>query len=212
MPSPTVLAYLALSRLVPADGLILSGVEEDEESYSSRRISQRLSRKQIFFDLTECRYTKKADRLAEIAEFGSLDDLQNSLFDSYSNAVGFHPVALETQEAAENRKRAEERARLEIAAREIAGRYNVAVGSLDFIRACFDELARFSSYREGMREDGLCIGWGVTSEQWFDEFNASQSDSANVRDVLDWLEQECPLLVAQAREARLRGDEDAFDL
>lgn len=212
MPSLYVAAWQNLTQLVPPAGLVLTAVEEDYEFGTSRETSQTLSRKQLFFDYIEARWTKKGERLAALAEIASLDDFVSDLLDTLNDGFGFHPVALEPAEAANNRRRERERARLEIAAREIAARHNVAVGSLDFIRACFDELERFASYREGMREDGLCIGYGVTSEQWFDEFNASQGDSGNVRDVLAWLETECPLLVAQAREARLRGDADALEI
>jgi hypothetical protein len=56
-----------------------------------------------------------------------------------------------------------------------------------------------------LREDGLCIGYGVTFEQWSDEVTASRGDSATVSDVLDWLRSECPLLFAKHEEAKLQA-------
>lgn len=101
------------------------------------------------------------------------------------------------------RKSDERRRKLEGEASRLAAGYNVAPGSLEFIAACELELARFRNYRHGMREDGLCIGYGVSHEQWSDEFNASGSDSEAVYEILDWLAAECPLLWAKYQESKL---------
>jgi hypothetical protein len=72
---------------------------------------------------------------------------------------------------------------------------------------------RHQSYREEMREDGLCIGMGVTAEQWYDEYNADaiqQTDEAEeVEEVLAWVRSNCPLLWCQWEESQLanaKGD------
>ena len=122
------------------------------------------------------------------------------------------PIILDAQDAtaiflsADWKKRQEEerRQRLEGFAAQIARSYRIKAYSPEFIEACHSELARFQDYREGMREDGLCIGWGVTPEQWFDEFNESQGDSARIHELLDWLEEKCPLLMAQYHEGQAR--------
>jgi hypothetical protein len=60
-----------------------------------------------------------------------------------------------------------------------------------------------------MKEDGLCIGWGVSYEQWSDEYNASIGDSERVHEILEWLASECPLLWAKYQERKLAGQETA---
>jgi len=77
---------------------------------------------------------------------------------------------------------------------------------LDFLNACAAEVDRYQSYREGMREDGPCMGYGVTHEQWSDEFVASQGDTATVHEIMDWVAEACPLLFMQWREQRQQHD------
>ena len=64
------------------------------------------------------------------------------------------------------------------------------------------ELERLQSYREGMREDGLCIGYGVNSEQWHEEHSASTGDSDKVHQVIDWLAANAPLAYAKWNDGR----------
>lgn len=125
--------------------------------------------------------------------------------DYYDYSDSVRCISLLTDSEQEQADKLAERRRLESAARELADRYGVSVDTLDFIRACDRELDRFEDYRYGMREDGLCIGYGVTAAQWQDEFNASQSDTVHVREILDWLRGHCPMLWAEYQEAVRSG-------
>jgi hypothetical protein len=53
-----------------------------------------------------------------------------------------------------------------------------------------------------MREDGLCVGYGVAYEQWRDEFNCSVGDSEHVHEILEWLATERPMLWAKFQERK----------
>jgi hypothetical protein len=196
--------YRAFSKLYPKDGLVATfSFHDPEEGWGEpKRSSERVGRVQMFRELVD--YAG----LEAVAACTKFEQVVGLAYEMYEEGEA-HLIALETQKEADDRRADEERKRLEKAARELAERHNVAVGSMDFIRACEDELARFSNYREGMREDGLCMGYGVTADQWYEEFNSSVGDSSAVYDILDWLERECPLLMAKYREEQMRGEETA---
>jgi hypothetical protein len=92
---------------------------------------------------------------------------------------------------------------LERAASQIASTHGVELDSFEFIDVLQGMIESQKSYREGMREDGLCIGYGVTADQWFEEFNSSQTETASLSEILDFLSTHCPLLIAQYRERKL---------
>lgn len=129
------------------------------------------------------------------------------LIQEMGELLGNDPTHLETPQQYEERRCEEKRKKLECEARRLAAKYKVEVNSPQFLDACMQELERLDSYREGMREDGLCIGWGVTPEQWQDEFNESQGDSSQVHEIMNWISQYLPLLFARwASENQAAGD------
>lgn len=134
----------------------------------------------------------------DILSFQSLNDVCTALEDQLEYGGN-----LEVESDYTARKSDERRRNLEVEASRLAAGYNVAPGSLEFIAACELELARFRNYRYGMREDGPCIGYGVSYDQWSDEFNSSTGDSEAVYEILDWLAAECPLLWAKYQESKL---------
>ena len=105
---------------------------------------------------------------------------------------------LETEKQNRNRRSEHQLKALEPLAREIASKYGVQVGTNDFVTALHKELARQevgeSSRREGLREDGLCIGYGATFEQWQDEINSPTYAVSEARAVMEWLREFHPLL------------------
>lgn len=213
MPTLTLTFALLLAagrnffRLVKSDVILLATEYDFEHSSDGFASNQTFKPRALFRELAGGgrfrEYT--IERLAEAKTFA---DVEAAVLDAFGDSEGYQPHALVTPEEADRRQKERERRRLERLAGEIARRHGVEVNSLDFIRACKRELQRFSDYRQGLKEDGLCIGWGVTPEQWSEEFNASAGDSATVSDVLAWLRSECPLLCAKADEAELRGDSD----
>jgi hypothetical protein len=190
-------------RVVPAEVVVLA-VEEDYELGRTLEANQRFTRRALWREVAGNgrfrSYTVEA-----LAEAKTFERVAEIILDAFNGSEGFHAHAVVTQEEADRLKSEKERRRLEAIASGIARRHGVEVSSLAFIAACEEELRRFSDYRAGLREDGLCIGFGVTAEQWQDEFNASGGDSATVSDVLDWLRSECPLLFAKHEEAKLQA-------
>ena len=180
---------LRIARLVPAVSILM--VQDEGEFGESTVSPYRLGRKELLESI------KGAECLDEIRNW---DDVKDLFLDMDRGDA----LAIMSLEEHEKKQADKKREGLERAASEIDRRNGCKVGSFDFIAACYSELERFSTYREGMREDGLCIGYGVTSEQWFDEFNCSQGDSGRVHEILDWLESECPLLMCQYRESGLK--------
>lgn len=141
----------------------------------------------------------------------SFKDLKAVIRDYYDDA-DLRVEGIFTKPELEAHEKKKERVRLETAARKIADANNVAPGSMEFIKLCYRILNRQESYREGLREDGLCIGYGVTIDQWCDEVNASRSDTQDVRDILDWLSQHCPMLWAEYEESRKNGTFDPYEV
>ena len=110
-----------------------------------------------------------------------------------------------TSEAWKERRDDERRQALEGLARRIAKRHEVKPYTLEFIQKIEVEMDILRDYRTGMREDGLCMGYGVSQEQWFDEFNASQSDSETLCKLLEYVEEKAPLLWMQYQEAKAKA-------
>lgn len=210
MPTLTLTFALLLAagrnffRLVKSD-VILLATEYDFENSAEVATNQTFRPRALFRELAGGRFAEYT--LERLRDAKTFEDVEAAVIDAFGDSEGFQPHALVTPEEAERRGKERERRRLEKLAADIARRHGVEVSSVEFIRACESELRRFRDYRTGLREDGLCIGYGVTHEQWSEEFSASVGDSATVADVLAWLRSECPLLCAQADEAKLRGED-----
>lgn len=127
----------------------------------------------------------------------TLKELEHLVMDYWDETV-----AVLDEAAYQDRRETEISQRVEAYANALAARFKFKLNSVEFLDAVESELDRLASYREGMREDGLCIGYGVTPEQWQDEYNASQGDSHNVREVLEWVERHCPLTYLKWRETK----------
>ncbi len=110
-----------------------------------------------------------------------------------------HDDILSVEDLQQYRKRQQDakRQELEEQASAIAQKYNCSVNSLEFLDACQQELERFRNYRESMQGDGFCIGWGVTQEQWYEEFTDSLGDSGKIQKIIDWVTINMPLLYGQ---------------
>ncbi|QLE46445.1 hypothetical protein FD723_40245 (plasmid) [Nostoc sp. C052] len=120
------------------------------------------------------------------------EQLIAALQDSHNDVWFVEPLA-----AYQKRKQEHIRQTLEAEAAEIAIKYGCLVNSLDFLDACQAEMERFQDYRAGMQEDGLCIGYGVSREQWYEEFSESRGDSDRIQKIIDWIATNLPLLYGQ---------------
>ena len=105
----------------------------------------------------------------------------------------------------EKQEASKQRSKLEKTASSLAQRHGIEVNSLEFLDLLDRLIDQSRSYREGMKEDGLCIGWGVTPEQWYDEYNASSGDECRIDELRNWMLENLPLLCAQYTE-RMTAD------
>ena len=113
-------------------------------------------------------------------------------------------IIVNVESIADFQKRAQEKERqvLESLAASMARTHNVAVNSVEFLELLDNEIERLESYRDGMREDGLCIGNGVSYLDWLEEHNASVSDTMKIRELRSWMKENLPLLCARYEEQK----------
>jgi hypothetical protein len=197
--------YRSLYRVIPAEGLIVGFLSLDEETGEQYPGQTSYSRSAAVRELREQATWRQETDLERLSSIRSLADVESLFADSLSEQA----VALRflcTPGELEKKKAQEERKRLEPLAQQLAAEHGLRVDSFEFIRYLEAKIERERDYREGMREDGLCIGYGVTPDQWLGESNYSQSQEATYHDLLDFLSSYCPLLMAQYREQRL-GEE-----
>jgi hypothetical protein len=105
---------------------------------------------------------------------------------------------IETPEQQRDRRAEHAAKSLEGLACKIADKYDVKVGTVQFVHAVMQECGRQQEAecdrKIGLREDGLCIGYGVTYEQWSEEFNSPLYALVEANAVRRYLEDFCPLL------------------
>lgn len=131
--------------------------------------------------------------LGSLDEFQTEQEVRRAMLDISDFSIQCLPT--EEWEKLESIRKAQE---LESAARKIAAQYGVDISNVPaFLDACQRELERFDSYREGMKEDGLCIGYGVSPETWYEEYDESRSDSENVHKIINWIRENMPLQYAK---------------
>lgn len=194
--------YRRLMRLVPAEGFIVRAVDYDHESHTSWPVSESFTPASAVRAVREaCTYRNKIDFDA-IESVKTFDGIKEVIGDSYAEA-GVQILCIGSQAEIEAQRVEEERQKLERTASQLAGELGLRIDSFEFIAALESRMQAERDHRYGMREDGLCMGMGVTVEQWMDDFNYSQSVESSWGDILDFLNSHCPLLMAQYRERKL---------
>jgi hypothetical protein len=117
-------------------------------------------------------------------------------------------------------QREERRKRVEEYASEVASAHNVRVGTPEFIKALREEIDEVGDCRERwnnperrMEEWAAHRYAGNSYETYFDDLNFEngrfESRLDALREVWDWLEQYCPLLMARMMEESLQETSDA---
>jgi hypothetical protein len=194
-------AYRHFKSIIGDQVFVVSGYEPDWEGSGGSNWTVLVKGFRAVWGevVRDCRsnYRPPADELIRYA----IEDVKRALVDVYE------AFKVETENEYQARRTDEQRRELERTASGIAQRYGVEAGTMDFIKACESELERFQDYRQGLREDGLCIGYGVTYEQWADEFNCSVWDSDAIYKILEWVKTECPLLWSKYLESKLTSEQ-----
>lgn len=149
----------------------------------------------------------------DLDEVETLADLEESYCSAMESDWG-RCTRLLTVEEHETLARDERRRELESAASELAHTLRVRVDSMEFIDALHERLQRLqddqddeNSGERRMEHWGACRAAGVGSEVYFDDYDFTNSRfneaKGHLRDILEWLETNCPLLMAQWRERQL---------
>ena len=118
------------------------------------------------------------------------------------------PIHIETLDQRDARKAEQKRKSLEQSAAIYAARMGCKVSSMDFIKGLHEQIERHQEARYGLREDGLCAtAYPFSSvagfEQWSEMDMDEQSSIADIRDILDWIQDNCPLLWCKWEEKQL---------
>ena len=130
-----------------------------------------------------------------------------------------------TNEESDSYEREEKRKAMESFAGQFAHSHNVGVNSMEFIHAIHVELGRVRDQQEHwnsgearMERMGACIaelGSAYGSEIFFDDNNFENGrfgeHTTTLSDLLDWLGEACPLLMAQYAESELAGQAEELE-
>lgn len=121
---------------------------------------------------------------------------------------------LGTKEQYEKHQREQRREKLESAAKELAAKFQVKLSSMDFIEKLHDAINcveyqhdEWNNPERRMEEWAACQYSGGGSEVYFDDLNFENSRFSSrmdeYYDILEWLEEECPLLMCKYQELKL---------
>ena len=156
---------------------------------------------EIFDNLTESRYWDRSDATWA-------DDLATVIDCLRENASEEGGASVYTEEEYAEHKSEQERQRLERTASQFARAHSVTPGTIEFFEALDRAQDREKSYREGLREDGLCATAYPFSSAGVEQWNEMNSDSygrtADIRDVREWVQSNCPLLWLKYQEGKLQ--------
>lgn len=166
----------------------------------------------VAHSLTEDRWYKVGD----LKEINTLKQLESAYHDAMDNGGG-RLVYLKTAEVHEKIMEEQRRKNLEQSAKHFAASNKVKVGTFEFIRAverAIQKLAyRSERWNDGetrMEEWAACMYSGAGRETYFDDLNYVNGQLGGERDdlegIMDWLQSECPLLMAKYEEMKLSGE------
>lgn len=199
---------------VPADlELVAIFVDHGDEDYpGSREYTRSYTVEQVLAELQE------DYKHGDLNDIESIEDLASQFRDMTWGGC----VSLATVEEHEKRAKEERRAELEAAAAQLAQKHNVRVDSFEFIRALEEEIEKVRHEREEwnnperrMEEWAACQYTGVGSEVYFDDLNFENgrygARSDHLFAIREWLESNCPLLMAAYREDQLKKAQEKAD-
>lgn len=191
--------------------LVATFAEQDYDSNTMETFRKTLTVEQVARELTEGRWY----------ETGSLDAVGtlDALRDAYGEVVndgGSHLCSLRTAEEEEEAAAEQNRVRLDGLARDFARRTGCAVGTFEFIRAVEQALGQTrresEAWNSGERrmEEWAAHSYAGSKDGYFDDLNFVNGRlwgrAGDLRDILDWLRAECPLLMAKYEEMKLSGE------
>lgn len=128
-----------------------------------------------------------------------------------------------TEEEYYEKKREERREELESTAKELAAKFKVKLSSLEFIEKLHeaidgvrDDQEQWNNPERRAEEWAACMYSGGGSDVYYDDLNFENgryNDRINdYYDILDWLREECPLLMCKYEEMKLKKDDEYPDI
>lgn len=99
-------------------------------------------------------------------------------------------------------KEEKDRRKNEAFASKLCKESGLKAGTLEFIDYLYSKIEGYDREKYGMKEDGLCCGWGITAEQWYDDYNYLGSKQSEIHDLLSYYEEHLPLLMARYWETK----------
>ncbi len=166
------------------------------------------------------------ETMARIAHQGVMADIDTitgdlasvkSVVANYHDGMsdGIHLIAIETRKERERREREERRRELEGAAAKFAQAHNVKPASFAFIRAVERAVSSVRERRDHerghearMEHWAACMHSGAGSSVFFDDINYTEGlltgQVDDLQDILAWMHDACPLLMAAYDEHKRR--------
>lgn len=189
----------------------------EDNNYGSGSTWKNTTLKKVLEDMAEYvhyDYNSREDRVSDFSGIKDLNDVSEMFCEFFcGDDGGVGPLLTHDQVNKENLDR--RRKKLEQAAAKFAAKCGHKVGTREYIIAARKAIRNVRNQRNRwndgeirMEEWAACQFAGVGSSVYFDDLNFENSRYDNrldsLREVLDWLEEACPLLMCQMEQ------EDAF--
>lgn len=175
----------------------------------------------IIYELKrQARFDKRFDRVTGPHFWGMESHVitDKQIAESYCEDMFFGTV-----KEYDEMKREERREELESTAKELAAKFKVKLSSLEFIEKLHeaidgvrDDQEQWNNPERRAEEWAACMYSGGGSDVYYDDLNFENgryNDRINdYYDILDWLREECPLLMCKYEEMKLKKDDEYPDI
>ncbi len=166
----------------------------------------------------ECSDWRRETKVTDFSGLQSLSDVSNMFCETNESDCG-HTSGLHTVAEAEKEKQDRRRKELEATAANFAAQCGHKVGTREYvlaarkaIRGVRHERDRWNDGETRMEQWAACRYAGVGSEVYFDDLNFENGRYGNrldrLGDVLNWLEEVCPLLMRQMEQEMVASGSD----
>lgn len=188
----------------------------DDTTYAPGSAWQKTTLRQVLADMVDYTDVRGRSKAADLGELRSLDDVSEWFQDTNDSDYG-GVSCLYTDEKAHAERLERTRVELESTAAAFASRCGHKVGTREYVLAARRAMAEVDYQRERWNDPE------VRAEQWaacrfagsgsyFDDLNFENSRYdkrlSGLQDVLDWLEQACPMLMRQVESELVTQEEE----
>ena len=169
----------------------------------------------------ECAYWRNVTKVTDFSGMKSLNDV-SEMFCEFCECEDGGVGPLMTVKDVEKEKQDRRRKELETTAANFAAQCGHKVGTREYvlaarkaIRGVRHERDRWNDGETRMEEWAACRYAGVGSEVYFDDLNFENGRYGNrldrLDDVLNWLEEVCPLLMRQMEQEMVAAESDEYE-